>query len=177
MRVPMLFQPAGTAFLPSSVFSSLSSPLLSLFIHEIPRIRAPGIEQLVTLRLLSCMAAPYPRKPSSAAFIAASIQTICVIGERRWPTARWAKENSRSLTASLKTAMLPGEVLDECSRARLPPRQVFVRFLPLVTAPQTSHGQRVPAGCRRSLRRFVTEATVDRDGRITPMRNALARGC
>ena len=76
---------------------------------------------------------------------------------------------------ALKTGVLPKEVLDRVFQGQTSARTVAVRFWPLVTARKSSHGAARGGGLPEIVAPVVTEATVDRDGQITPMRNALAR--
>lgn|GEM_PF-3678314 len=54
-------------------------------------------------------------------------------------------------------------------------KAVAIRFWPLVTARKSSHGAARAGGLPEIVAPVVTEATVDRAGHITPLRNALAR--
>ncbi|MGO4441367.1 AAA domain-containing protein [Rhizobium sp. RAF56] len=76
---------------------------------------------------------------------------------------------------ALKTGVLPEEVLDQVFRGQTSAKTVAVRFWPLVTARKSSHGAVRGGGLPEIVAPVVTEATVDRDGHITPMRNTLAR--
>jgi DNA polymerase III delta prime subunit len=76
---------------------------------------------------------------------------------------------------ALKTGVLPKEVLDLVFRDQISARSVGVRFWPLVTARKSSHGAARAGGLPEIVAPVVTEATVDREGKITPIRNALAR--
>ncbi|MBY3544789.1 hypothetical protein HFN69_21970 [Rhizobium laguerreae] len=78
-------------------------------------------------------------------------------------------------TSALKTGLLPAEVLDQLFRDQAAAKTVAIRFWPLVTARKSSHGATRAGGLPEFVAPVVTEATVDRDGRITPLRNALAR--
>lgn len=77
--------------------------------------------------------------------------------------------------AALKTGILPKQLLDQVFRDQASVRTVAIRFWPLVTARKSSHGVARTGGLPDIVAPVVTEATIDRDGRITPMRNALAR--
>lgn len=76
---------------------------------------------------------------------------------------------------ALKAGVLPKEVLDQVFRGNTSARTVGVRFWPLVTGRKSSHGAGRAGGLPEVVAPVVTEATVDRGGRITPTRNALAR--
>lgn len=76
---------------------------------------------------------------------------------------------------ALKTGLLPAEVLDHLFRGQIAAKTVAIRFWPLVTARKSSHGAARAGGLPELVAPVVTEATVDRDGKITPLRNALAR--
>ncbi|WP_200959540.1 DNA helicase I [Rhizobium sp. Root1203] len=78
-------------------------------------------------------------------------------------------------SGTLKTGVLPQEVVDQVFRGQTSSRTVAVRFWPLVTGRQSSHGAARTGGLPEIVAPVVTEATVDRDGHLTPMRNALAR--
>jgi hypothetical protein len=71
--------------------------------------------------------------------------------------------------------MLPAEILEQVFRGQTSAKTVPLRFWPLVTARKSSHGAARAGGLPEIVAPVVTEATVDRDGQITPMRNALAR--
>jgi hypothetical protein len=76
---------------------------------------------------------------------------------------------------TLKTGILPLEVLDRLFKGQESARSVSVRFWPLVMARKSSHGASSIGGLPEVVAPVVAMAIVDRDGRITPMRNALAR--
>ncbi len=76
---------------------------------------------------------------------------------------------------SLKTGVLPGEVVDRVFRGQASVKTMGVRFWPLVAARKSSHGAARAGGLPAIVAPVVTEGTVDRAGRITPTRNALAR--
>ncbi|EPE94313.1 hypothetical protein [Rhizobium grahamii] len=78
-------------------------------------------------------------------------------------------------TAALKTGLLPEEVLDQVFRGQTSVKAVAIRFWPLITARKSSHGAARAGGLPDIVAPVVTEATVDRGGQITPLRNALAR--
>ncbi|CDZ68323.1 Superfamily I DNA helicase [Neorhizobium galegae bv. orientalis] len=76
---------------------------------------------------------------------------------------------------ALKSGVLPAEILDQVFGGQTSAKTVAVRFWPLVTARKSSHGAARSGGLPEIVAPVVTEATVDRDGQITPVRNALAR--
>ena len=76
---------------------------------------------------------------------------------------------------AMKTGILPPEALERVFLAQSTARTVAVRFWPLVMARKSSHGAARSGGLPEIVAPVVTEATVDRDGLITPLRNALAR--
>ncbi|TCM78371.1 AAA domain-containing protein [Rhodovulum steppense] len=76
---------------------------------------------------------------------------------------------------ALKTGILPGDVVDRVFRGQASVRTMGIRFWPLVTARKSSHGAARAGGLPEIVAPVVTEATVDRAGRISPTRNALAR--
>jgi hypothetical protein len=76
---------------------------------------------------------------------------------------------------ALKTGILPAEIRDQLFRDLTSAKTVAVRFWPLVTARKSSHGAARTGGLPEIVAPVVTEATVDREGQITPQRNALAR--
>jgi hypothetical protein len=77
--------------------------------------------------------------------------------------------------AALKSGVLPKEVLDVVFRSQPAANAVAIRLWPLVTARKSSHGAARAGGLPEIVAPVVTEATVDRAGHITPLRNALAR--
>jgi hypothetical protein len=76
---------------------------------------------------------------------------------------------------ALKTGLLPADVLEQLFRGQTAVTTVAIRFWPLVTARKSSHGAVRAGGLPELVAPVVTEATVDRSGQITPLRNALAR--
>jgi hypothetical protein len=76
---------------------------------------------------------------------------------------------------SLKTGVLPAQVVERVFRGQAAAKTMGIRFWPLVTARKSSHGAARGGGSPEIVAPVVTEATVDRGGRITPTRNALAR--
>lgn len=76
---------------------------------------------------------------------------------------------------SLKTGVLPGDVVDRVFRGQASVKAMGVRFWPLAMARKSSHGAARAGGMPEIVAPVVTEATVDRAGRIIPTRNALAR--
>lgn len=77
--------------------------------------------------------------------------------------------------ATLKTGILPIEVIDRIFADQPSAKSVAIRFWPLVTARKSSHGAARSGGLPEIVAPVVTEATVNREGQITPLRNALAR--
>ena len=77
---------------------------------------------------------------------------------------------------AVKTGVLPREAIEPVFRGQTSARTIGIRFWPLVMARKSSHGAARAGGLPELVAPVVTEATVDRDGRITPTRNALARG-
>jgi hypothetical protein len=76
---------------------------------------------------------------------------------------------------ALKTGVLPSEVVERVFRGQASAKAMGIRFWPLVMARKSSHGAARAGGLPEIVAPVVTEATVDRGGRITPTRNALAR--
>lgn len=76
---------------------------------------------------------------------------------------------------TVRTGKLPGPVLERVFGGQKSAKSVAVRFWPLVMARKTSHGAARVDGLPEIVAPVVTEATVERDGLITPLRNALAR--
>jgi hypothetical protein len=76
---------------------------------------------------------------------------------------------------ALKTGVLPDEVLERVFRGQASAKARGGRLWPLVMARKSSHGAARAGGLPEIVAPVVTEATVDRAGRITPTRNVLAR--
>jgi hypothetical protein len=76
---------------------------------------------------------------------------------------------------ALKTGQLTEEILGQIFRDQTSAKAVAIRLWPLVTARKSSHGAARTGGLPEVVAPVVTEATVGRDGQITPTRNALAR--
>lgn len=76
---------------------------------------------------------------------------------------------------AVKSGILPGEAIERVFRGQTSARTMGIRFWPLVMARKSSHGAARAGGLPEIVAPVVTEATVDREGRITPTRNALAR--
>lgn len=74
-----------------------------------------------------------------------------------------------------KSGVLPGQMVERLFRGQASAKAVGIRFWPLVTARKSSHGAARAGGLPEIVAPVVTEAVVDRAGRITPMRNVLAR--
>lgn len=76
---------------------------------------------------------------------------------------------------ALKSGVLPREVVERVFRGQTSARTVAIRFWPLVMARKSSHGAARAGGLPDIVAPVVTEGSVDREGHITPTRNALAR--
>jgi KaiC/GvpD/RAD55 family RecA-like ATPase len=76
---------------------------------------------------------------------------------------------------ALKTGVLPRDVVDRVFQAQASAKTMGIRFWPLVMARKASHGVARAGVLPEIVAPVVTEATVDRAGRITPTRNAVAR--
>ncbi len=76
---------------------------------------------------------------------------------------------------TVRSGILPEAVVDRVFTGQKSAKSVSVRFWPLVMARKSSHGAARADGLPEIVAPVVTEATVDRDGEITPLRNALAR--
>lgn len=76
---------------------------------------------------------------------------------------------------AVKSGVLPSEAIERIFRGQASARTMGIRFWPLVMARKSSHGAARAGGLPELVAPVVTEATVDREGRITPTRNALAR--
>ncbi|WP_170457157.1 AAA domain-containing protein [Ruegeria arenilitoris] len=77
--------------------------------------------------------------------------------------------------ATVRSGKLPEAILDRVFGEQKSTKSVAVRFWPLVMARKSSHGSARVDGLPEIVAPVVTEATVERDGEITPFRNALAR--
>lgn len=76
---------------------------------------------------------------------------------------------------ALKSGVLPRDVVERVFRGQSSAKSVGIRFWPLVMARKSSHGAARAGGLPDIVAPVVTEGSVDREGRITPTRNALAR--
>lgn len=76
---------------------------------------------------------------------------------------------------TVRSGKLPDALLDRLFGGQKSAKSVAVRFWPLVMARKSSHGAARVDGLPEIVAPVVTEANVDRDGQIMPMRNALAR--
>ncbi|MEO1680577.1 MAG: AAA domain-containing protein [Pseudomonadota bacterium] len=88
------------------------------------------------------------------------------------------KDRKRFIEVSRETVRsgkLPDAMLDRVFSGQKSAKSVAVRFWPLVMARKSSHGAARVDGLPEIVAPVVTEATVERDGHITPLRNALAR--
>ena len=75
----------------------------------------------------------------------------------------------------MKSGILSSEAIERVFRVQASARTMGIRCWPLVMARKSSHGAASAGGLPELVAPVVTEATVDREGRITPTRNALAR--
>ncbi|MES2336097.1 MAG: DNA helicase I, partial [Pseudomonadota bacterium] len=76
---------------------------------------------------------------------------------------------------TLKTGVLPPDAVKLVFHGQASAKTIGIRFWPLVMARKSSHGAARAGGLPEIVAPVVTEATVDWDGQITPIRNALAR--
>jgi hypothetical protein len=76
---------------------------------------------------------------------------------------------------TVRSGIFPEAVVNRLFTGQKSAKSVAVRFWPLVMARKSSHGAARVDGLPEIVAPVVTEATVDRDGEITPLRNALAR--
>lgn len=76
---------------------------------------------------------------------------------------------------AVKSGVLSRADIAKVFKGQASARTVAVRFWPLVMARKVSHGAVRGGGLPEIVAPVVTEASVDRDGRIIPMRSALAR--
>lgn len=76
---------------------------------------------------------------------------------------------------SLKSGILPGQLVQALFQGKDGSGTISVRFWPLVTARKTSHAASRADGMPEIVAPVVTEGFVDRAGRIVPTRNAIAR--
>ncbi len=76
---------------------------------------------------------------------------------------------------TVRSGKLPDQVLDRVFGGQKSAKSVAVRFWPLVMARKSSHAASRVDGLPEIVAPVVTEATIERDGHITPFRNALAR--
>lgn len=76
---------------------------------------------------------------------------------------------------TLRNGVLPKDSVTRLFKDQLKAKVVGVRFWPLVVARRLSHGAASGDGLPELVAPVVTEALVDRDGRISPQRNAIAR--
>lgn len=77
--------------------------------------------------------------------------------------------------STLKSGILSETMVDEIFREKDSLATVSVRFWPLVTARKTSHASQRADGMPEIVAPVVTEALVDRAGRVVPTRNTIAR--
>ena len=76
---------------------------------------------------------------------------------------------------TVRSGVLPVAVVDRLFAEQKSAKSVAIRFWPLVMARKSSHGAARVDGLPDIVAPVVTEATLDRSGEITPLRNALAR--
>lgn len=76
---------------------------------------------------------------------------------------------------TLRSGLLPQDSVNRLFKDQTKAKIVGVRFWPLVVAMRLSHGAASGNGLPELVAPVVTEAFVDRDGRISPQRNAIAR--
>ncbi len=76
---------------------------------------------------------------------------------------------------TVRLGKLPDAMLNRVFGGLKSSKSVAVRFWPLVMARKSSHGAARVDGLPEIVAPVVTEATVERNGQITPLRNALAR--
>jgi hypothetical protein len=76
---------------------------------------------------------------------------------------------------TLRTGILPKADVERLFKTPTAAKTMSVRLWPLVTARKTSHGSIRAGGLPDIVAPVVTEASVNRDGRITPLRNTIAR--
>lgn len=76
---------------------------------------------------------------------------------------------------TLKTGLLSQGAVTKLFKDMPKAKFVAVRFWPLVVAKRISHGQTRADGLPDLVAPVVTEALIDREGRILPQRNAIAR--
>jgi hypothetical protein len=78
--------------------------------------------------------------------------------------------------AAVKTGVLPAEVVNRVFHGRASAKTMGIRFWPLVMARKSSHGAVRAGSLPEIVAPVVTEATVDRTGRITPKRLSFRDG-
>ncbi|NOD31657.1 AAA domain-containing protein [Ruegeria atlantica] len=76
---------------------------------------------------------------------------------------------------AVRSGKLPDSMLERLFGEQKSAKSIAVRFWPLVMARKSYHGAARVDGLPEIVAPVVTEATVERDGQITPLRNALAR--
>ena len=76
---------------------------------------------------------------------------------------------------AVKSGILPAEAIERVFRGQASAKTMGIRFWPLVMARKSSHGAARAGGLPEFVAPVVTKATVDREGRITPKQNVLAR--
>ncbi|WP_287346069.1 AAA domain-containing protein [Mesorhizobium sp.] len=76
---------------------------------------------------------------------------------------------------TLRNGLLPRESVNRLFKGEAKAKTVGVRFWPLVVARRVSHGAVSIDGLPELVAPVVTEALLDREGKISPRRNAIAR--
>jgi hypothetical protein len=76
---------------------------------------------------------------------------------------------------TVRSGVLPEAVVEKLFSEQKSAKSVAIRFWPLVMARKSSHGAARVDGLPEIVAPVVSEATVDRDGEIIPLRNSLAR--
>jgi hypothetical protein len=76
---------------------------------------------------------------------------------------------------TLRNGQLPLAAIDRLFKGQPRAKTVGARLWPLVVARRTSHGAGRGDGLPHLVAPVVTEALIDREGRILPQRNAIAR--
>lgn len=97
-----------------------------------------------------------------------------VLGEGKF-SQRDRKRFVELSAETLRNGLLPEESISRLFKDLPKVKTVEVRFWPLVVARRISHGAALGDGLPDLVAPVVTEALVDRDGRISPQRNAIAR--
>jgi hypothetical protein len=96
------------------------------------------------------------------------------LGEGRF-SQRDRKRFVELSSETLRNGLLPEQLVRQLFKDQPKVKTVGVRFWPLVVARRKSHGSVIRDGFPELVAPVVTEAQVDREGRISPQRNAIAR--